>query len=157
LLQPPVLPPWSALAAFETLVVGWSALLLTLQAIGGGDALSRVAHEFAPPRLSSLRRMRMLVGLITASLGIGGTVCYVLLVPPAELAAWTSTPRPGRLSPTARLGPGAFAIALAGAAVLLLVPGVFPGRRRSAAAAALDRGRSGRLVELHRRFSTQCA
>jgi len=159
LLQPPVLPRWSALAAVETLVVGWSALLLTLPAIGGGDALSRVAHEFAPPRLSSLRRMRMLVGLMTASLGIGGAVCYVLLVPPAELAAWTTTPLAGLAYHLAAPSwvQAAFAIALAAAAVLLLVPGIFLSMGDAEALLqrlSIEGALPGGLVELHRRFGT---
>src|SRR5262245_46853944 len=89
LLQAPAMPHWTPLRPLNAVVFWWSALILTLQAIGGGDALSRVAYDFAPPRLASLRRTRALVGLVTAGLGITTTLCYVLLVPPFALATWT--------------------------------------------------------------------
>ncbi len=148
LWQPPALPQWSLFGVLQALVVGWSALLLTLPAIGGGDALSRVAHEFAPPRLASLRRMRMLVGLVTASLGHRRHA----LLRAARAASGArgmdqhAVGRP-RVSPDgAGLGAEHVRDRAGRGGGVAAGPWHLPldGRRRGAAAAALDRGRAAR-------------
>ena len=101
----------------------------------------------------------MLVGLVTASLGIGGTLCYVLLVPPAELAAWTSTPLAGLAYHLTAPGwvQNTLAIALAAAAVLLLVPGIFLSMGDAEALLqrlSIEGALPGGLVELHQRLGT---
>jgi magnesium transporter len=158
-LHPPQAPHWTPLPALDGVIFWWSALILTLQAIGGGDALSRVAHDFAPPRLVSLRRMRTLVGLVTAGLGLTTTICYVLLVPAGEATSWTTTPLAGLAAHLAAPGwvQGLFAVAVALAAVLLLVPGIFLSMgdaeallQRLSIEGALPAG----LVELHHRLGT---
>ena len=159
LLQPPFTPRVTPLPALDGVIFWWSALILTLQAIGGGDALSRVAHDFAPPRLASLRRTRALVGLLTAGLGITTTLCYVLLVPAHEVASWTSTPLAGLANHLAGPGwvHGAFVIALATAAVLLLVPGTFLAMGDTEALLqrlSIEGALPGGLVELHHRLGT---
>ncbi|HEV8395609.1 MAG TPA: magnesium transporter [Vicinamibacterales bacterium] len=159
LLQPPLPPRWTPLPVLDGVIFWWSALVLTLQAIGGGDALSRVAYDFAPPRLASLRRTRMLVGLVTASLGITTTLCYVLLVPAHEVSAWTSTPLAGLAYHLAAPGwvQGVFALALAVAAVLLLVPGIFLSMGDAEALLqrlSIEGALPGGLVELHHRLGT---
>jgi magnesium transporter len=159
LLQPPVMPHWTPLTPLNAVVFWWSALILTLQAIGGGDALSRVAHDIAPPRLASLRRTRALVGLVTASLGITTTLCYVLLVPMADVATWTSTPLAGLAYHLSVPGwvQGILVIALAAAAVLLLVPGIFLSMGDAEALLqrlSIEGALPGGLVELHHRLGT---
>ena len=159
LLQPPLPPRWTPLPGLDSLIFWWSALILTLQAIGGGDALSRVAHDFPPPRLASLRRTRALVGLITAGLGLTTTLCYVLLVPANEATAWTSTPLAGLAYHLSAPGwvQGVFAVALAIAAVLLLVPGIFLSMGDAEAMLqrlSIEGALPGGLVELHHRLGT---
>jgi len=159
LLQPPLPPRWTPLPVLDGVIFWWSALILTLQAIGGGDALSRVAHEFPPPRLASLRRTRTLVGVVTAGLGLTTTLCYVLLVPAQEVAQWTSTPLAGLAYHLAAPGwvQGLFAAALALAAVLLLVPGVFLSMGDAEALLqrlSIEGALPGGLVELHHRLGT---
>jgi magnesium transporter len=159
LLQPPLPPAWTPLPALDAVIFWWSALILTLQAIGGGDALSRVAHDFAPPRLGALRRTRALVGLVTAGLGITTTLCYVLLVPAHEAGTWTSTPLAGLAYHLSAPGwvQGVFAVALAFAALLLLVPGIFLSMGDAEALLqrlSIEGALPGGLVELHHRLGT---
>jgi magnesium transporter len=159
LLNAPPVPRLTGFGPIDAVVFWWSALILTLQAIGGGDALSRVAHDFPPPRLASLRRTRSLVGLITAGLGITGTFCYVLLVPAAEFNAWVSTPLAGLASHLAAPPwvQGAFVVGLAVAAVLLLVPGIFLSMGDAEALLqrlSIEGALPGGLVELHHRLGT---
>jgi magnesium transporter len=159
LLQPPLPLPWTPLPLLDGVIFWWSALILTLQAIGGGDALSRVAHDFPPPRLASLRRTRALVGLVTAGLGITTTLCYVLLVPAHEVTAWTSTPLAALAYHLSAPGwvQGLFAVALALAAVLLLVPGIFLSMGDAEALLqrlSIEGALPGGLVELHHRLGT---
>jgi magnesium transporter len=159
LLQPPLAPHWTPLPILDGVIFWWSALILTLQAIGGGDALSRVAHDFAPPRLVSLRRMRTLVGLVTAGIGLTTTVCYVLLVPASEAASWTATPLAGLAAHLTAPGwvQGLFAVAVALSAVLLLVPGIFLSMGDAEALLqrlSIEGALPGGLVELHHRLGT---
>jgi magnesium transporter len=159
LLQSPLVPRLTPIPLIDGLIFWWSALILTLQAIGGGDALSRVAHDFPPPRLASLRRTRALVGLVTASLGITTTIGYVLLVPANQASGWTSTPLAGLAYHLAAPGwvQGLFVAALALAALLLLVPGIFMSMGDAEALLqrlSIDGALPGGLVELHNRLGT---
>jgi magnesium transporter len=112
---------WAAIDAALVLVVGFG---LTLPVIGGGEALSRAAHELPPPRVQALRR----IGLLTAFFALGATAfgafLVVLLVPAGEQTLWQNAPLAGLAQHLA--GPasvrGVMAVALAAAAALMLIP-----------------------------------
>jgi magnesium transporter len=102
------------------------ALGLVIPAIGGGEALTRLAHEFAPPRVGALRRTSRAVVLV-ASLGTALlAIAFAVLVPPAERALWTSEPLSGvayYLWAPAWVN-HLLTIAVAGAAVAIVAPAI---------------------------------
>ena len=66
-----------------------------LPVLGGGDALARAAHEFAPPRLQALRRTSIFVVVfvfITTGLS---SLLFVALVPARQANFWANTPLSG--------------------------------------------------------------
>ena len=101
-----------------------AAIAIALPALGGGEALTRAAHEFPPPRTDALRRTALLVtlfGLIVTALS---SFLFVWLVPSAVRPSWTDTPLAGlAMYATSSLG-GRVALTslLIVAAVLMLVP-----------------------------------
>ncbi len=127
---------WTALATppAPVTVTGWwvfdAALVylfgfaLALPTIGGGDAVARAAHELRPPRLQALQRTSVFVSLFTGLATVSGAFLFVLLVPAADVALWTNAPLAGLAQHLA--GPvwvkDLIAVALIGAAALLLVP-----------------------------------
>ena len=114
---------WVAVDAALALVLGFA---LTLPVVGGGDALARAAHELPPPRVQALQAHRPARRLFFASSAIAlGTFLVVLLVPGRRAALWTECAAGRSRAASGRARPRSadlMAIALAGAAVLLLVP-----------------------------------
>ncbi len=121
----PALAPPSG--GFERAISWLVGLALVLPVIGGGDALARAAHEFAPPRIQALRRTSLIVVLfsfvVTFLLAFG----FVLLVPQADVRTWMDAPLAGIAAHLAapswirRL----FTWLLAAAAFLTLVPAAY--------------------------------
>ena len=112
---------WPPLDGLLGILLG---LALTLPVLGGGEALARAAHELPPPRVKGLRRTGLLTILYAGTATAVGTLLVILLVPPGEQALWASAPLVGLAQNLA--APSALrvvlAIALAGAAVLMLGP-----------------------------------
>jgi len=140
---PAIAPQTSALTLALEIAI---ALALALPAVGGGEVVSRLAHEFSAPRLGSLRRTsRAAMAIVGVSL-VALTLGYEALVPPGEQAAGSPLiVLAGHLA-----GPGVLrsllAMALAVASLLLLVPATQLAMadaeqllRRLAAAGALPR------------------
>ncbi len=134
-------------------------LALTLTVIGGGEALARTAYEFPPPRVYALRRIGFLTSLFGLLVTTLGTFLLILLVPIAEQALWVNAPLAGLAQHLA--GPpwirDLMALALAGAAVLMLLPAVHAALgdaeqmlHRLSADGTLPSG----LASLHTRFGT---
>ena len=98
---------------------------LTLPVVGGGEALARAAHELPPPRVQALRRTGLLTVCLCASWQQRlAPFSSSSLVPASEQALWVNAPLAGLAQHLA--GPASLrdlmAVALAGAAVLMLVP-----------------------------------
>jgi len=68
---------------------------LVLPVLGGGDALARAAHEFAPPRLQALRRTSLLVVAVVFVITAVSAFSFVAVVPPSQEGVWASTPLSG--------------------------------------------------------------
>ena len=152
----PTWTPWHAVNVALFWIVGAAVVLPVL---GGGDALSRTANEFAPPRLRALRRTSAVVLLFVAIVIGLGTVLYGVLIPGEEGGMWLATPLTGLARHVT--GPlwlrDLLGLAIAGAALLVLIPAVQASL--SDAEALLQRlALEGRLTsgvsELHRRFGT---
>lgn len=141
-------------------VLSWlAAFALALPAIGGGDALARTAHEFAPPRIQSLRRTTLLVVLFSLLVTVGVTFVFVLLVPAGDIGVWLDVPLAGIVRHLA--GPGwligFMRLAVLVAAVMMLAPAAHEALgdaeqmlRRLSAARALPEA----LAFPHPRFGT---
>jgi magnesium transporter len=101
-----------------------TAIAIALPAFGGGDALTRMAHEFQPPRVDALRRTALLVVVFTVAITAASAFLFVLLVPPAARSLWTDTPLVAvvRYGTTSLAGRVAAGVLLVMAAVLMLVP-----------------------------------
>jgi len=116
---------------------------LAFPVLGGGDALARVAHEFAPPRLPTLRRTSFFVVVLVFILTLFSSLLFVALVPEAQASLWAAIP----LSAVAQhldlpvWATGLMTVLVVGAAFLVLIP--------SAHAALEDTG------QLLRRLSSQ--
>jgi magnesium transporter len=132
---------------------------LTLPMIGGGDALSRAAHELPPPRVRALRRTGLLSVLFILAVATGGTFLVLALVPESEQALWVNAPLIGLAQHL--IGPSSLrallALAIAAAAVLMLIPAIHAALadaeqmlHRFSADGTLPSG----LASLHARFGT---
>jgi magnesium transporter len=155
-------PPPVAVTGWPPIDVPLGYLLgfaLVLTVIGGGDALSRAASEFPPPRLHALRRTGLLTLFFALVVTTVGTFLVVSLVPTDDQILWMNAPLAGLAQHLA--GPAWLrdlaALALAGAALLVLLPAAQAaigdaGRmfHRAAADGTLPRG----LAALHPRFGT---
>ncbi len=71
------------------------AVALVLPAIGGGDTLARVAHEFAPPRLEALRRTSVFATFFVFVLTVLLSLLFVGLVPAEAAHFWVPAPLAG--------------------------------------------------------------
>jgi magnesium transporter len=100
---------------------------LTLPVIGGGEAIARAAHQFAPPRLHALRRTAAITVVFTLVGTALGTFLFILLVPPAEQASWIDAPLAGLAQHLAGavFARDVMAVAIAATAVLLLLPAAY--------------------------------
>ena len=134
-------------------------LALTLAVIGGGEVLGRAAFEFPPPRVPALKRTALVVLIFALSITTLGTVLFDVLIPAAEQPLWLNAPLVGLAQHLA--GPlwtrGLVALAVAGAAVLVLVPAAHAALsdaehmlQRSSAEGRLPRA----LAILHTRLGT---
>jgi magnesium transporter len=87
-----------ALISLPPIDLHWRAAVLSaalaVVAIGGGDALAREAHEFAPPRVRALRRTGALVGIITIIAIALPTLLFTRLVS-SEGGLWLDAPLQG--------------------------------------------------------------
>jgi magnesium transporter len=159
LASPPpsvVLTGWPLLDAALTCILG---LALTLPVLGGGDALSRAAHEFPPPRVHALRRTGLLTVIFTLLVTALGTFLVILLVPPAEQEIWVNAPLAGLAQHLA--GPewarDLISVSLALAAALVLLPAANASLRDAEQMlhrASTDGTLSSGLASLHTRFGT---
>ena len=91
--------PWPSVAdprdVALAIVSAFVAVGLVTPAIGGGEALTRLAHEFEPPRVGALRRTSSVV-VTVACLGTAiFAFAFTVLVPVAERGLWTSEPLAG--------------------------------------------------------------
>ena len=151
---PPIVPHTPPLALAMEIAF---ALALALPAVGGGEVVSRLAHEFSAPRVGSLRRTSRAVMAIVGVCLVALTLGYEALVPPGEQAAGSPlVVLAGHLAGPGILR-GTLAVALAAAALLLLVPASHLAMadaeqllRRLAAAGALPSA----IVVPHRRLRT---
>jgi magnesium transporter len=150
-------------------VTGWSlgdvalayvaGLGLMLPIIGGSEALTRAANEFAPPRLQALRRTGVMSLLFTMLVSVLGTFLFILLVPTAEQPVWVNAPLAGLAQHMA--GPvwarDVVAVALAFAAVLVLIPAAYAAvadAERMLHHASVEGALPSGLASLHSRFGT---
>ncbi|HET9369397.1 MAG TPA: CBS domain-containing protein, partial [Vicinamibacterales bacterium] len=121
-LPPPTsMTPWSSINVAISVLVG---LGIALAAVGSGEALMRVAHEFPPPRLHALRRTSHVSLAFAAVVMTIGTFLVTLLVPAAEELFWSNAPIAALAQHLA--GPvwarDLVALGIAVAAALILVP-----------------------------------
>jgi magnesium transporter len=127
----------------QQVLVFLAAFALVLPVVGGGEALARVAQEFAPPRLQSLRRTSFyVVVFVFITVALSGFL-FVALVPADQASIWSDTPLSG-LAQNLDLPPwalGIIVVLIPLAAFLILLP---------AAHAALEDA-----DQLLRRLSTQ--
>jgi magnesium transporter len=65
---------------------------LVLPALGGGETLARVAHEFAPPRLPALHRTSFFVVIFVFVLTVFSSFLFVALVPEDQAPVWIGAP-----------------------------------------------------------------
>ena len=154
---PPVsVTGWHPLDAVLVYLFGFA---LALPTIGGGDALARAAHELRPPRLQALQRTSLLVSVFTVLATASGTFLFVLLVPAADQAMWINAPLAGLAQHLAGSSwtRDVVAIALVGAAVLLLLPATqiaLSDAEQLLQRLSVEGALSERLVFLHTRFGT---
>ena len=147
---------WRVLDALLVYLVGFA---LALPTIGGGDAVARAAHELRPPRLQALQRTSFFVTLFTGLATVSGAFLFVLLVPAVDQALWTNAPLAGLAQHLA--GPEwarhLVAVALVGAAALLLVPAThlaLGDAEQLLQRLSVEGALSERLAFLHSRFGT---
>ena len=159
LFTPPAPARWTPWPPVDAALLVLGALAFALPAIGGGEPLSRLAHELAPPRLQALRRTSTGVLLFTGLVTALGTLTFILLVPSNEQHLWVSAPLVGMVHHAA--GPdwlrNAVGLAVAAATVLVLAPAIQVGLgdlqsllHRLSTEGMLPL----RLTQLHRRFGT---
>jgi magnesium transporter len=163
--------PFGVLAAAPppVIVTGWPPIdiplglllgfALTLTVLGGGEALSRAAYEFPPPRLHALRRTGLLAIFFTVLITALGTFLVVLLIPAPYQVLWLNAPLVGLAQSLA--GPlwvrDLMAMALAAAALFVLLPAAHAALgdveqmlHRASADGTMPHG----LRSLHTRFGT---
>ncbi len=100
------------------------AMAVALPAFGTGSALARVAHQFAPPRIQSLRRTSSVV-IAFSFVGIAlPAFLFVVLLPAHEQPIWVNAPLLGLVRHLAGSGwaRGVMSVLVIAAACLVLVP-----------------------------------
>ncbi len=68
---------------------------LALPVVGGGEVLSRAAHELPPPRVQGLRRTGQLTVLFAGIAAALGAFLVALLIPASDHALWANAPLAG--------------------------------------------------------------
>jgi magnesium transporter len=127
----------------QQVLVFLAAFALVLPVVGGGEALARAAHEFAPPRLQALRRTSFYIVVFVFIIIALSAFLFVAVVPGDQASIWSDTPLSG-LAQNLDLPPwalGIIVVLIPLAAFLMLLP---------AAHAALEDA-----DQLLRRLSTQ--
>ncbi len=159
LASPPVFATVTGWRVLDALLVYLVGFALALPTIGGGDAVARAAHELRPPRLQALQRTSFFVTLFTGLATVSGAFLFVLLVPAVDQALWTNAPLAGLAQHLA--GPEwarhLVAVALVGAAALLLVPAThlaLGDAEQLLQRLSVEGALSERLAFLHTRFGT---
>jgi magnesium transporter len=158
---PPVFPTNPPLDQTGFNVI-WPCLLglaIALPAIGGGDVLARGAHEFPPPRVTSLRRTALWVIVLSLVTTAAYAFFFHLLVPAAEQRLAADAPviviaQHLAGAPWARRF---IALTLVGAAVLMLVPAAHAAMmdlEQIFARLAAQRALPDQLAARHPRFGT---
>jgi magnesium transporter len=152
----PVVTGWSPFDVALACVIGFA---LVLPVIGGGEALAHAAHELPPPRVKALRRTALVTVVFGAVATTLGTFLTVLLIPASEHSVWASAPLAGVVQHLA--GPSAvrvlLAVAVAGAAVLTLIPAVHAAvtdAEQMLHRSSTDGTLPATLASLHTRFGT---
>ncbi len=147
---------WAAVDLVVTILVGFA---VTLPMIGSSDVLPRAAHELPPPRVQALKRTALVSVLFLLIVATIGAVLVALLVPVTEQTLWMNAPLAGLAQHLSGPGPvrRLLALALAGAAALILVPAVHSALadgeqmlHRLSSDGTLPSG----LASLHARFGT---
>src|SRR4051794_18759555 len=96
----PPLAPGALLAAgpepvLMALTVALIGIGLALPAVGGGNAVTRSAHEFAPPRVPTLRRTTIVAALVVTLLQVSVAWAFIALVPENDARVWMAAPVAG--------------------------------------------------------------
>lgn len=110
--------------SFLSVVQLFAGFALVLPALGGGDALARAAHEFAPPRLQALRRTSFFVVVFVFIITGASSFLFTALVPADQASLWASAPLSG-LAQHLYLpiwAQGVLTVFVLAAALLMLVP-----------------------------------
>jgi magnesium transporter len=147
---------WRPLDAALTLLFGFG---LTLPVIGGGEALTRDAHELPLPRVQALRRTGLLTVIFAGAVTTVGTFLFVLLVPASELPLWANAPLAGLAQHLGGPSPlrVLIAVGLAGAAATVLGAAVHTAladTERLLHRSSADGTLPSALASLHTRFGT---
>jgi magnesium transporter len=90
--------PWSGIEGVTPSFATFRVLLafgLVLPVLGGGGSLGRMAREFAPPRIRSVRRLAFYVFFFVFLLAVLSSFLFVAVVPEELAASWTQTPLSG--------------------------------------------------------------
>ncbi len=111
---------------WDGVTVALLAFCLALPTVGGGDALTRLAHEFPAPRLGVLRRTARIVMSLVAAGTILLTIAFLVLVPPDSRAAWADIPLAGLVRHLSTPGwvRGVLQVGLGVTTMLFLVPAI---------------------------------
>jgi magnesium transporter len=95
----PLVPPalWSGAPSGATGLVFSVivAIALALPVVGGGNVVVRSAHQFAPPRVPTLRRTAVFATVVTGLLQVALAVLFVSLVTDADARVWIAAPIAG--------------------------------------------------------------
>ena len=112
---------------WDSVTVALLAFGLALPTVGGGDALTRLAHEFPAPRLGVLRRTaRIVMSLVAVGTVLLLTIAFLVLVPADSRAGWADIPLAGLIRDCSTPGwvRGVLQAGLGVTTLLFLVPAI---------------------------------
>ena len=111
---------------WDSVTVALLAFGLALPTVGGGDALTRLAHEFPAPRLGVLRRTARIVMSLVAVGTVLLTIAFLVLVPADSRAGWADIPLAGLIRHLSTPGwvRGVLQAGLGVTTLLFLVPAI---------------------------------
>ena len=111
---------------WDGVMVALLAFGLALPTVGGGDALTRLAHEFPAPRLGVLRRTARIVMSLVAAGTVLLTIAFLVLVPADSRAGWAELPLAGLIRHLSTAGwvRGVLQVGLSVTTMLFLVPAI---------------------------------